>query len=287
MRTSPRYSPKMSVPPLYAPTGASSYTPASGNTHVNFHEEVTRASLIPTPAHKAVCDSLCEIYSIVTVMEMVENAFVKDYITDKEKYTLTVLRLVNQYQVLLDSLRKSPSHEEVLLAVLPGISADHGNILECLAQKFSLQCSLAIDRLTKKVPATLEHLSANFERAGDERELSSTPAPGENKKASARLVAEATGNFITLMDALKLSYNSKAQLHPLLSNLVISLNDMLTRDAAGGDATLLEFPAKSKLVSWLIKLNNLQDLEVLAADDIERFLQDLDTAYRGFYESLE
>lgn len=267
----------MSAPPSYAPTTTTSYSPA-GSSAANYHQEFARSSILPTSIHKAVYDSLCEIYSIATVVEMIENAFLKDYITDKEKYTSTVLRLIHQYQILLQSFGKSPTHHDILADILPGIADDRLNLLRLLETKFNLHAPLATDRLLSGIPATIQHLHTVVgTNSQDTTSAPSAPA------ASARLVAEATGNFITLMDALKLNYNTKSQLHPLLSDLVISLNDLVTRD--NGTSKPVDFVGKSKLVSWLIKLNNLEDS--LAADECELFLEDLDSAYKGFYNSLE
>lgn len=247
----------MAGPPAYAPTAATLYTPALAGT--NFHQEVTRQQLFPTLTHKAVYESLCEVYLILTVLEMVETAFVKDYITDKEQYTATVMRLINQYGILRQSFSKSPTHRMVLQEVLPGVHDDHDNLLALIQTKYRIDTPLAAERLLLGIPATIEHHEA----------------PGERDRASLRLVAEATGNFITIMDAVKLSYKTKAQLHPLLSDLVVLLNEL---------ADTKDFTGKSRLVNWLIKLNNLElELDETEAD---QFLSDLDTAYKGFIESL-
>lgn len=81
-----------------------------------------------------------------------------------------------------------------------------------------------------------------------------------------------------------MNYNTKEQLHPLLSNLVISLNDLVTRE--NDSSAPIEFVGKSKLVGWLIKLNNLGESE-LPLEEVDLFLADLDGAYKGFYDSLE
>lgn len=272
----------MSRLPAYAPTTNSSFTLASANPQVNYHERFSRHSVVSTATEKAVYDSLCEIYSIITVMQMVENGYVKDYLTDKDKYTATVMRLVHQYNILETGLWKTPSHEAAVARVLPDLAPDHSNFLTCLTQRFRLHAPLAVDRLTSGVPATIEHLNVQVESSGDD-----VVAGTENRKstASARLVAEATGNFITLMDAVKLEYRTKGQLHPLLSSLVVCLNDLVRRESGGVRA--MEFPGKSKLVNWLIKLNNLGELDSITALEADAFLQDLDSAYHGFYELLE
>lgn len=268
----------MSTPPAYAPTSASSYTPAGSGT--NFHQEISRSSLIATPIHKAVYEAVCEIYSIATALQVIENSFLKDYITNKEKYTGTVMRLINQYHTLVQTFGKSPSHRGVLLEILPGVDSDCSNLMAVLQEKLRIHVPLAADRLMSGIPATIEHLHTVVDSSSHPTLQTANTASA----ASARLVAEATGNFITLMDALKLNFNTKEQLHPLLSNLVISLNDLVTRE--NDSSTPINFAGKSKLVGWLIKLNNLGETE-LSPEDCELFLADLDGAYKGFYDSLE
>lgn len=270
--------------PAYAPTSTTSYTPSNNSTR--YHEEISKSSLLKSNTHKTVYDSLAEIYSIITVLEVIENSFLKDYITDKEKYTSTALRLINQYQMLLKGFQNDDLKLQVLKTLLGPLSDDLSNLIELLCRKFNLEsCSLAIDRLTSGIPATIEHFHTHVESHHHP-----PPSTDSGNKASARLVAEATGNFITCMDAVKLNYRTKDQLHPILSDLVISLNDLVTKgddaQSENDDFKPIDFQGKSKLVNWLIKLNNLGD-EKLSDDEADTFLLDLDTAYKGFYISLE
>ena len=62
--------------------------------------------------------------------------------------------------------------------------------------------------------------------------------------------------FITFMDALKLSYKSKDQLHPLLSELMTSLNTSMPKD----------FEGRAKIVQWLITLNQMRAADELNDD---------------------
>lgn len=273
--------------PAYAPTNTTSYTPSSNSNRL--HEEISRSSLIKSNTHKAVYDSLAEIYSIITVLEVIENSFLKDYITDKEKYTSTTLRLINQYQMLLKGFQNDELKLQILTTLLSretALASDFSNLIDLICRKFSLEsCSLAIDRLKSGIPATIEHFHTHVESHHHP-----PPSADSGNKASARLVAEATGNFITCMDAVKLNYRTKDQLHPLLSDLVISLNDLVTKEetseSTDDDLKPIDFQGKSKLVNWLIKLNNLGD-GTLSEDEADTFLQDLDAAYKGFYISLE
>lgn len=266
----------ISGPQAYAPTTTSSQTSSRPRPGVNYDQEISRSSIVKTPALKAVYEALCEIYSILTALELVENSFVKDFLTDKEKYTATAMRLINQYNILFQTVSSNAANEAALRDILPELNVDRSNFLAVFQQKFRLHTSLAADRLATGIPVTIELLPA--------------VQPNEQKprsSANARLVAEATGSFITTMDALKLEYSSKQQLHPLLSGLVISLNDLSTSGADAAERVPVEFVGKSKLVSWLIKLNNLGDTQTLSAEEREDFLHDLDVAYRGFYNSLE
>ena len=262
----------MPSPPSYAPTTHTSYGPATGN-HVKYHQEISKSSLIELSQHRQVLDDLAEIFSILQVLELVEKSFLKDYLTDKDKYTLTVLRLINQFLIILKSMELE-TYKQIVRKILPSIATDNLNFLHLFLAKFNLSCPLAIKRIDAGIPATIETLGAQIHSQAD----------GGIK--SARLVAEATGNYITCMDALKLDYNTKAQLHPLLSNLVVSLNDLVILKA-GDVSQSIDFPGKLKLVSWLIKLNGLGENEELTSKETDHFLEDLEDAYKGFYTSLE
>ncbi|CAG85376.2 DEHA2B09636p [Debaryomyces hansenii CBS767] len=277
----------LNSPPSYAPTSTSSYTPSNAN-HIKYHREIDKSAVIKSPLHKNIYDSLAEIYSIVTVMEMIEKSFLKDYITDKDKYTSTTLRLINQYQIIIKGFQEDQSKQTILADIVPGASVDSDDFSEKLANTYNLHAPLAIKRLQTGVPVTIEHLGTQVESSSHPTHNISNVNTSTNTKASGRLVAEVTGNFITCMDALKLNYKTKDQLHPLLSDLVVSLNDLVTMNDSNDEnnGKTIEFPGKSKLISWLIKLNNLEDQE-LVQSDIDTFLNDLDSAYKNFYTSLE
>lgn len=64
------------------------------------------------------------------------------------------------------------------------------------------------------------------------------------------------------MDALKLNYKSKDQLHPLLSDLMTSLNTSMSKD----------FEARGKIVQWLITLNQMRAADELNGDQSRQVL---------------
>ncbi|CAK9439538.1 uncharacterized protein LODBEIA_P36380 [Lodderomyces beijingensis] len=268
----------MSHFPEYAPTAATSFTVSTNSAQYN--REVTKSSLIKSTLHKSTYDSLAEICSIISSLEMFENAFIKDFVTDREKFTSTTYRLISQYQIIIKTFDQ-PKINLLQSVLLPDLKSDMSNFLELLMAKFGLNCPQAMARLKSGVPSTVERASeiqlesgsANGNESGNGNSNNNN---NNNASANARLIAEITGNFITLMDAVKLNYRARDQLHPLLSDLVVNLNEFSEN---------IEFQGKSKLVNWLIKINNLE--KELGQEDADTFLDDLDLAYKGFYSSLD
>jgi len=113
-----------------------------------------------------------------------------------------------------------------------------------------VQFPSATYRLKVGVPATVEH-------AGSHIPLSPVAGVvGGDQQVSARNVAETVEKFITFMDALKLNYKSKDQLHPHLSDLMGSLNTSMPKD----------FEGRAKIVQWLITLNQMRAADELTDD---------------------
>lgn len=267
----------------------------------------TEIPLYETNKERDKYESLSELYSIIIAINCLEKSYVKDTLSNNlNDYTNAIIRLLNQYNVILKD---------------DDIRSEFKNLDEFCA-RFNIDCPLAKKRIQIGIPATIEHavsMSTNNSndvnqstssfndpnRNGDNRDnIGSTKnstgigntgssssgdlvqlerrTAGTNlsgsPRYSARAVAEATGSFITVMDAVKLNYRTKEQLHPLLSDLVTSINRVLNG---------FEFEGRSKLINWLIKLNNLDINENLSDDESREFLFDLDSAYKGFYTKLE
>ncbi|GME66942.1 unnamed protein product [[Candida] boidinii] len=264
----------------------------------------TEIPLYETNKERDKYESLSELYSIIIAINCLEKSYVKDTLGNNlNDYTNAIIRLLNQYNVILKD---------------DDIRSEFKN-LEGFCTRFNIDCPLAKKRIQVGIPATIEHavsMSTNnsndvnqstssfndMNRNGDARDnTGSNNGVGNNfpnsngdlvqlerstagkhlsgsPRYSARAVAEATGSFITVMDAVKLNYRTKEQLHPLLSDLVTSINRVLNG---------FEFEGRSKLINWLIKLNNLDINESLSDDESREFLFDLDNAYKGFYTKLE
>jgi ESCRT-I complex subunit VPS28 len=112
---------------------------------------------------------------------------------------------------------------------------------------------------------------------------STVTAPSINTTASGNggfngtLILEATQDFITFLDALKLGLLAKDQLHPLLSDVIQSANKVTDQD----------FEGRSKIVQWLITLNQMKATEEVSEDQARELELDMNSAYQGFKATLQ
>lgn len=122
------------------------------------------------------------------------------------------------------------------------------------------------------MPATVEQAS----HSGP----STNKAPGTTGSAggaSGSLILTATENFITFLDALKLNMVSKDALHPLLSEVIQSVNKVTDAD----------FENRGKIIQWLITLNQMRATEELGEEQARELSFDIESAYQGFKSTLE
>ncbi|KAJ8114571.1 hypothetical protein OPT61_g3580 [Boeremia exigua] len=226
----------------YAPTP---YIPRSAlNATINLDEE---AKLSTTNAERDLNDSLAEIYSIIITLDGLEKAFLKDSINEGD-YTETCSRLLKQY--------KSNLADET-------IAKAFGD-LDQFKREWDLDCPRATERLRVGVPITVEQ--------GPSR---TTAQQGDF--ADATLVVNATETFITLLDAIKIGLVEKDTLHPLLVEIIQSVNQVTDK----------EFENKGKIVQWLITLNQMRASEKLDDEQARQFQFDMEQAYYGFKATLK
>ncbi|WEW54656.1 Vacuolar protein-sorting-associated protein 28 [Emydomyces testavorans] len=231
-------------PLSYAPTPYSYIPNPSISASINLDEEVKLSS---TSAERDLYESLAEIYSIILTLDGLEKAYIKDAVTDFE-YTETCARLLKQY-------RSSLSDDAVSKEFVD---------LDTFKREWGLECPRATERLRIGLPATVEQPSHN-------------PAhTGMTGSASGSLILTATENFITFLDALKLNMVSKDALHPLLSEVIQSVNKVTDED----------FENRGKIIQWLITLNQMRATEELAEDQARELAFDIEQAYQGFKATL-
>lgn len=127
-----------------------------------------------------------------------------------------------------------------------------------------MECPRATERLRVGLPATVEQPS---------QAMSSNAGGGG---AAGSLILAATENFITFLDALKLNMLSKDSLHPLLSEVIQSVNKVTDKD----------FENRGKIIQWLIVLNQMRATEELTEGQARELAFDIEQAYHGFKATL-
>jgi len=101
-------------------------------------------------------------------------------------------------------------------------------------------------------------------------------ASTSNNNFNGTLILEATQEFITFLDALKLGFLAKDQLHPLLSEVIVNVNKVTDKD----------FTGRGKIIQWLITLNQMKATEELTDDQARELDLDMNAAYQGFKSTL-
>ncbi|KAL8951271.1 MAG: hypothetical protein Q9222_002750 [Ikaeria aurantiellina] len=242
MTASPRQLP-------YAPTPYSYLPNPALTAKINLDEEV---KLSTTAAERDLYDSLAEIYSIIITLDGLEKAYIRDSIPESE-YTELCGRLLNQYKSILKD---------------DTVSRDFVD-LDTFKRTWNIECTRATERLRVNLPATVAEPSATH--AGS---LNSTNQP--RSSATGSQISLATENFITFLDALRLNMLSKDSLHPLLSEVIQSVNQVTTSD----------FDNRGKIISWLIRLNGMKATEELGEEEARQLTFDMEGAYAGFKATL-
>ncbi|KAL9088008.1 MAG: hypothetical protein Q9165_006349 [Trypethelium subeluteriae] len=155
--------------------------------------------LTSTNAERDLYESLAEVYSIITTLEALEKAFLKDSIGEVD-YTETCSRLLKQY--------KSNLADE-------NVGRAFGD-LETFKREWDLECPRATERLRVGLPATVEQPT--------HRAATATTV------AAASLIAAVTENFITFLDAVRIGMVSKDTLHPLLVDTITAVNKVTDKE---------------------------------------------------------
>ncbi|KAK4786701.1 hypothetical protein SAY86_010534 [Trapa natans] len=189
-------------------------------------------------------DNFAELYAIIRATEKLEKAYIRDVIVPSD-YEVECQKLITQYRTLASTLKD----------IVPSI--------ERFADTYNLDCPAAINRLVVSgVPATVEHRAESL-------------SPSAN---SATAVAECVQNFITAMDSLKLNMVAVDQVHPLLTELSVSISklSMLPPD----------FDGKPKMKDWLARLSGMGAADELTEQQSRQLHFDLESSYNSFMAAL-
>ncbi|KAJ4329178.1 Vacuolar protein-sorting-associated protein 28 [Fusarium piperis] len=230
----------------YAPTPHSYVPNTSLSATINLDEEV---KLTNTRAERDLQESLAELFSIIVTLDELEKAFLKDAIPEAE-YTEICERSLRQYKALLA--------DETI--------ANEFQDLEEFKARWDLEAPRATERIRVGMPSTTIDASSS----------APAPAPAAANNTSGVLILEATQEFITFLDAVKLGLLSKDQLHPLLSDVIQSVNRVTDKD----------FENRGKIVQWLITLNQMKATDELSEHQARELELDIQQAYQGFRRTL-
>lgn len=125
-----------------------------------------------------------------------------------------------------------------------------------------------------EVPRATERIRTGLLITTTNPTLNSTASTSSGPNGT--LILEATQDFITFLDALKLGLLAKDQLHPLLSDVIQSVNKVTDRD----------FEGRGKIVQWLITLNQMKATAEVSEDQVREMELDMNSAYQGFKSTL-
>jgi len=228
----------------YAPTPHSYVPNTTLSATINLDEEV---KLADTRVERDLQDSLAEVFSIIITLDELEKAYLKDAISEAD-YTEICDRLLKQYKAILTD--EAVSREFV--------------DLETFKNEWDMEVPRATERIRIGLPSTVTAPSI------------STATTGSNG-INGTLILEATQDFITFLDALKLGLFAKDQLHPLLSDVIQSVNKVTDRD----------FDGRGKIVQWLIALNQMKATEEVSEEQARELELDMNSAYQGFKATLK
>ncbi|KAJ9605954.1 Vacuolar protein-sorting-associated protein 28 [Cladophialophora chaetospira] len=245
--TSPRPPSTYNPVQAYAPTPHGAF-PASHplSARISLDEEVKLSS---TPQERDLIDSLAEIYSIIRTLDGLEKAYIKDALPESE-YADLCNKLLKQYRSILQD---------------DSVSREFSD-LDTFCARWEVECPRAKERL-KVGLNSIETLTV-------QKQPTTGPGGGSSQQPnlSGALILTATENFITFLDALRLSMVSKSALHPLLSDVIQSVNKVTDQD----------FEHRGKIIQWLITLNQMKTSEELSEEQARDLAFDMEQAYNGF-----
>jgi ESCRT-I complex subunit VPS28 len=237
------YSTPTARQPSYAPTPYTLPTTTPLSTRINLDEEVKPYD---TTSERDLIDSLAEIYSIIRTLDGLEKAYIKDALPETE-YSDLCNKLLKQYRSILSD---------------ESVNREFGD-LDGFCREWEIECPRAKERLRVGL-SSVDTLTTS----------KATPtAPVQTQGTlSGSLILTATENFITFLDALRLSMVSKSALHPLLSDVIQSVNKVTDQD----------FEHRGKIIQWLITLNQMKTSEELSEEQARDLAFDMEQAYNGF-----
>ncbi|EEB09168.1 ESCRT I complex subunit Vps28 [Schizosaccharomyces japonicus yFS275] len=220
-------------------------------------EKVSQVHVDKNDEDTSVNEDLSVVYGIIVALEHLEKVFAKDGVSYVD-YEEACRLLLQQWRSCLRDEHVASVYES----------------FDSFCSRYKLHCPRAKTKL-EELTNTTSRLTVETSVEDERRNASQSPQTNSTAKA----VAQVVQNFITIMDAIRLNLVAKKQMHPLLAELMCSLDDLF-------EDTNETLKGRAALVQWLIKLNKLEDDAQLDADDRQLFLRDLEAMYTETYNKF-
>lgn len=149
-------------------------------------ELMEEVRLSKNPREREKYDNLAELFAVLSTLQCLEKAYIRDAVGAKE-YTANCKKLLVQYK-----------------AAFKQVQGEDFPTVEKFVKKYRLDCPAALERIKEDRPITIK----------DDR--------GNTGKA----IADTVSTFITLMDKLNLDTKTTDELFPDLNDLNDSLNSL-------------------------------------------------------------
>lgn len=151
---------------------------------LNRPELMEEVKLARNPREREKFDNLAELFAVLTTLQCLEKAYIKDCVASKE-YTAHCSKLLVQYK-----------------AAFKQVQGEEFPDVETFMRKYRLDCPAALERIREDRPITIK----------------------DDKGNTSKLIAETVELFITAMDKLRLEIRSMDELYTELKDLSDLLN---------------------------------------------------------------
>ncbi|VDP05128.1 unnamed protein product [Soboliphyme baturini] len=128
--------------------------------------------------------------------------------------------------------------------------------IELFMKNYKMNCPAALERIRENRPITIK----------------------DDKGSTSKCIADIVSLFITVMDKLKLEIRAVDEIHPDVRDLVDTMNRMSSLPS--------DFEGKSKVSSWLEKLDSMRAAEELTDEQARQMVFDVEFAYNAFNKFL-
>jgi len=158
-------------------------------------ELMEEVRLSKNPREREKYDNLAELFAVLSTLQCLEKAYIRDSVQSKE-YTANCKKLLVQYK-----------------AAFKQVQGEEFPTVEKFVKKYRLDCPAALERIKEDRPITIK----------------------DDKGNTGKAIADTVSTFITLMDKLNLDTKTTDELFPDLNDLNDSINSlsMLPDDYVG------------------------------------------------------